>query len=449
MREGKLGRYLRYASLAGFLGFMTYVAYRHQVVGGGPSGVPPVDTLCPFGGLESLYSYLKHGTFLRRVAMSSLLLFGTVAASTLLLGRTFCGWICPLGALGEAAGALGRRLGFKVDQRRIPHTARHVKLLILGVVLAGSWATGTLVFRPYDPWVAWAHLGGGLDEIAANPWGFAVLALLVILAGMGISRFFCRYLCPLGGGLWILQKLSLTRVERHPDRCVNCGACDRACPMGITVSTAGRLSNGDCISCGECVESCPAKGALDFRALGRKLSPLAVGIIGLGLFLGAYGVAKVSGGWRTFSPTSLEAKADPAEGIFGWMTVEEAASKVALPVEEFMNAAGISPDSPRDVPLKRMEGVDDEAVKAKVGAYLKARETSRDAKAPNPEEIKGSQTLAEVAEIYRLKPEEILETAGWPVEMAKEAENPLKEMAARVGSEVSAIRAAVRKLKSR
>lgn len=210
MREGKLGRYLRYASLAGFLGFMTYVAYRHQVVGGGPSGVPPVDALCPFGGLESLYSYLKHGTFLRRVAMSSLLLFGTVAASTLLLGRTFCGWICPLGALGEAAGALGRRLGFKVDQRRIPHTARHVKLLILGVVLAGSWATGTLVFRPYDPWVAWAHLGGGLDEIAANPWGFAVLALLVILAGMGISRFFCRYLCPPWGR-------ALDPAEAEPD----------------------------------------------------------------------------------------------------------------------------------------------------------------------------------------------------------------------------------------
>ncbi|HDQ93439.1 MAG TPA: 4Fe-4S binding protein, partial [Synergistetes bacterium] len=88
---------LRYVIQFGFLAFMTWLGYRHQVLGGGPEGVPTVDALCPFGGLESLYSILASGTWLRRLAPSAMVLLVVLIAMTLLLGRVFCGWICPLG----------------------------------------------------------------------------------------------------------------------------------------------------------------------------------------------------------------------------------------------------------------------------------------------------------------------------------------------------------------
>ncbi|GAB1486067.1 hypothetical protein MASR2M79_11140 [Aminivibrio sp.] len=63
---------IRYGIMIGFLLFLTWVGYRHQVLGGGPAGVPPVDALCPLGGLESLYTWIRSGTWLRRTAPSAM-----------------------------------------------------------------------------------------------------------------------------------------------------------------------------------------------------------------------------------------------------------------------------------------------------------------------------------------------------------------------------------------
>ena len=111
---------LRVVSLSAFLLFATVITYLHQLRGGGPEGIPPVDAFCPFGGMETLYRWLTDGTFLRRVAPSSLITFGAVAVVTVFFGRAFCGWICPLGAIGEFSAFLGRKLRiptFKIGEK--------------------------------------------------------------------------------------------------------------------------------------------------------------------------------------------------------------------------------------------------------------------------------------------------------------------------------------------
>lgn len=80
---------LRILIQGSFLAFMTWTGYRHQVLGGGPQGVPPVDALCPLGGMETLFGFLSSGTWLRRVAPSALVLFAIVVVVTLLFGRVF------------------------------------------------------------------------------------------------------------------------------------------------------------------------------------------------------------------------------------------------------------------------------------------------------------------------------------------------------------------------
>lgn len=82
---------IRLALLTGFIILATYLGFRHQVIGGGPTGVPPIDAYCPFGGLETLPHYLTTGSFLQKTAPSNFWLLVAVIVTTLLAGALFCG----------------------------------------------------------------------------------------------------------------------------------------------------------------------------------------------------------------------------------------------------------------------------------------------------------------------------------------------------------------------
>ncbi|MCX7970570.1 MAG: 4Fe-4S binding protein [Negativicutes bacterium] len=78
-----------------------YTGYRHQLVGGGPGGAGPLDAYCPFGALETLPTYLFFGSFLAKTAFSNFWFLLALLATIFLVGSVFCGWICPLGSLGD------------------------------------------------------------------------------------------------------------------------------------------------------------------------------------------------------------------------------------------------------------------------------------------------------------------------------------------------------------
>jgi len=441
---------IRYGVMFGFLAYITWVG-QHQTLGGGPAGIPTVDSLCPLGGLESIYSYLSSGVWLRRTAPSSLILFAAVAAITLLVGRVFCGWICPLGSIGEFSNLAARKLGIKRREMSGPvdRGLKMLKYVVLAVILYYTWTLGTLAWRSYDPWVSWMHLSSGWEEIVSSPWGFAVLFFVVIGAGLFIERFWCRYLCPLGAALGILQKFSLTKVKRSKETCISCSKCDRSCPMGVTPMALETVSDADCIACGRCTESCPVEKTLQFSVAGKKvLSALAVGLLGVGLYFAAYGTAKMTGYWQTFASTSVEALRDPVEGIFGWMNIEQVAGQVNLPPAKVLQIAGLPADAPLNVSVKQMEGVNDEELKERLKVYF----AENPAKAPapkavmpsNPDELKGSVTLFEIAEGYGLDAEVILEKAGWPADTAKDIK--VRDAAQVLGRDTTDIRNAVKEL---
>ncbi len=376
---------IRYGIMFGFLAYITWVGYQHQLLGGGRGGIPTVDALCPFGGLEAVYAWLTSGEWLRRTAPSSLVLFVIVAVLTLLLGRVFCGSICPLGSIGEFSNLAARKLGIR--RRELPPSLdrgmRLLKYLFLFVILYMTWTTGTLAWRDRaDPWSAWMHLSSGWEEISASPGGFIVLFILVIGAGLLIERFWCRYLCPLGAALGILQKFSLTKVAREEDTCISCGKCNRSCPMGLDPMSVDRVTSADCISCGRCVEECPVPGTLRFSTVGGwAMSALSVGLLGVTLYFAGYGASRLTGYWQTFPPT---------------------------PTVSTSTAA-----SPTGVPR-------------------------------NPDELKGSFSLAEIASGYGLELSSILEKAGWPADTDPDIK--MREAADALGREASDIRNAVKEL---
>ncbi|MDZ4179305.1 MAG: 4Fe-4S binding protein, partial [Coriobacteriia bacterium] len=231
-------RLVRRVLLGIVLVLATGMAIGHQysgVLGFTPIGV---DGLCPFGGLETLYSLFAGGTLIRRVAMSSVVLLAGSVILAFAFRRSFCGQICPLGALQGIFGWLGA----KAMQKRftmpaiLDRPARYLKYALLVFFGVWTWWAADLVMRPYDAWAAWAHI--------TSPEVFTEFSIGLSILGVSLAgsffyeRFFCKYLCPMGAFLALFSKLSFLGIRRDAVTCIDCGKCDSACPMNIEVSTA-------------------------------------------------------------------------------------------------------------------------------------------------------------------------------------------------------------------
>ena len=221
-----------------------------------------VDFLCPFGGLETLYSLLAGDGFLRHTAASSVILLVGMLVMAVAYRRSFCGMLCPLGALQGIFGAAGRKLFGAASPSRAPWTASPAtsSTRSSSFFALWTWQAAELVLRPYDPWVAWAHL---TSADLLTTYGIGLAVLVVSLAGSLVyERFFCKYLCPAGALLGLLSRVSFLSIRRDAGACIDCGRCDKACMMNIEVATADVVTSSECISCNECVNACPVPGAL-------------------------------------------------------------------------------------------------------------------------------------------------------------------------------------------
>ena len=239
----------------------------------GPAAASP-EALCPFGGIETLATFLATGAFVPHVHAANLVLAVAVIVVAATARGAFCGWICPLGFLQDVAAGASALL-----QRRVPaahrgmrglrraaarfaaldRPLRLVKYAVLAWSLWGAASFGVMVFRDVDPWIAVLDIG---RESAG--FGLAVLAA-VLLGALFVDRPWCRYACPLGAVNGLAARLSPVRLERNESACVDCGLCSRSCPMGVDVARARAVTTGECIGCLECVEACPRAGALELH----------------------------------------------------------------------------------------------------------------------------------------------------------------------------------------
>lgn len=224
-----------------------------------------------------------------------------VLALTPLLGRFFCGWVCPMGFTLDVTDRLLKR---HRDNSREPLKWKPVKYYLLFFVLVAAYfevnfygwldplslATRTyetVIFPIFDA-LARLSLGGlqplralrpavePLDsalrsavlpartpQTAGMVWLLAIFAGILLLAYLN-RRFWCRFICPLGA---IHAVFSLRPVVRRvvSDGCTECGGCERACRMGAIGEGGRRDYPGECVECFTCVDVCP-EGAVSFKA---------------------------------------------------------------------------------------------------------------------------------------------------------------------------------------
>jgi ferredoxin len=357
----KRSRAVRLGVLIAGLVIITGIGVLHQV--GGIAKPVGVDALCPFGGIETLWSLLSGQGLLQRIAVSSVILLGVVLLMAVAFRRSFCGYICPLGALQELFGKLGQVLWKGKSRPTMPtaidRPARLLKYGILAFFTLWTWQAAALVIRPYDPWVAYMHLTSG--ELLAE-FGIGLAILGISLAGSVVyDRFFCKYLCPMGAFLGAIAPISLFKVRRNAETCIDCKACDKACPVNVTVSTVDTVTDRECINCNECVNACPVAETLDvadaaFAKHRTSLRPQQVlGLVG-GLVAVLLVASTASGAFAWTMPTLARSAQTSGgtinvEDIKGRMSFAEVSQATGIPAAEFEKQFGISP-ADMTVPMK-------------------------------------------------------------------------------------------------
>lgn len=280
-----------------------------RYIGAIEAGVAPVvsrpggiEAFLPISGLFGAAAWLKGGG-INPVHPAAVVVFVTILAVSLLLRRSFCSWICPVGAVSEWLWKLGfMKIGRNL---RPPHwldmLLRSVKYLLLAyfAFAAFTWSLDSLNGFLYSGYHAISDQK--LLNLFIRPSGTTMLVLAVLLVfSVALRNPFCRYLCPYGALLGLTALLSPSAVQRDTGKCVSCGVCSQVCPSRIDVMHAQRVNDPECLGCWRCISHCRVNTALSMRLLGRYAIPGVVfALLVVLLFWGGTMIGKASGHWHT------------------------------------------------------------------------------------------------------------------------------------------------------
>ena len=272
-RQGRLRTIIQLAATVFFNGYVAGF-FKADIFTGSTKGVcvpvlncyscPGALGACPIGSLQTLLG--EGGGRIPFYVLGTLMLFG------ILFGRLLCGFLCPFGFIQDLLHKIPLK---KVTvPKKIDKPLRWVKyavLLILVIALPLFTAMKDGFTVPYFcEWICPAGtLEAGIPLVIADPslraltgalfdWK-VVFLVLVLIGSVFVSRFFCRYLCPLGAVYSLFNRFALYRLELDEYKCVKCGRCNDACPMAVDVIKD--INSPECIRCGKCKAVCP-EGAI-------------------------------------------------------------------------------------------------------------------------------------------------------------------------------------------
>jgi polyferredoxin len=263
-----------------------------------------IEAFLPISGLLGLRDWAARGE-INAVHPAAVVIFVTALLVSLLLKRSFCSWICPVGAVSEMLW----KLGFSRLRRNLrpppvlDYLLRGVKYLLLAFFLSSilimmpAAAVNSFIASDYHK-IADVRL---LDFfLNLSPLALGVITVLAVLS-LFIRNAFCRYGCPYGALLGLISMLSPAKVTRHADICVSCGVCSQVCPSYLPVMSSRRVSSPECIGCWRCISHCRADGALTMQLWSSRLAlpGLLFALLVVVLFWGGSVMGKLTGNWQT------------------------------------------------------------------------------------------------------------------------------------------------------
>jgi ferredoxin-type protein NapH len=251
-----------------------------------------------------------------------LIVLAVILIMPIVLGRFFCGWLCPFGFYMDAITLI--RKAAKIRHRDLPeklnvalHNLRYVLLVfflsvpfvlmwitplpslqfipVLAVVLAGPFTPLGILMGPVIPlivpWKGPLEISGlyfsypYVQEIIsyANAFfaqGFAwIFVALTFVGSFFIRRVWCRF-CPTGSSIAVVNRFKgfkwapTLHLDKDEEKCTKCGICKRVCPVQVTdvyEQKGGKIDTSMCMLCLRCVEMCPYEGCLKLKLGGKTV----------------------------------------------------------------------------------------------------------------------------------------------------------------------------------
>jgi len=179
------------------------------------------------------------------------ILWAAVAAALLFWGRgPYCGWLCPFGALQELINRIAKLL--KVKQVAVPWAIHErvwtfkylIFLLLFGLSLYSlEWAERLAEVEPFKTAIILKFV---------REWPYVLFALAVLIPGIFIERFYCRYLCPLGAALAVPGRIRMfSWLKRYKECGSPCQRCANEC-MVQAIHPEGNINVNECLYCLHC-----------------------------------------------------------------------------------------------------------------------------------------------------------------------------------------------------
>lgn len=250
----------------------------------------PVNIFFKIDSFAILTTFIASRTFDLYLFLSGLILI----LATLIFGRFFCSWICPLGYLNQLISK------FKLQKQKPTFASgQYFKyylltfiavLSILGIQIAGIFDPLSIITRlfaiivypaggsGFDSFLSLINLTPALSSTESFLRGiyasifspgdytykYGIVSGLIFFFIIGMNffrqRFWCNYVCPLGAMLGLLSRYSLFKVVQDSTSCTHCQICKTNCHGNAEPDVAGGLKHSECMLCGNCLDDCQQQG---------------------------------------------------------------------------------------------------------------------------------------------------------------------------------------------
>ncbi len=244
-----------------------------------------------FTAIQLMFSGWSASVVFPWIGLASFLIVGV------LIGKSMCGWVCPFGFVQDVVGLFRRKQSDVAV--RTHETMIYVKYFVLAITLfisvtysaavitgtSGGYQSALGVFAnapftslsPSETLFAtlptMAHgfsvsvvSASGVDvfadiaSLSALFWAQLVIMVLVLAFAVYVPRSWCRYFCPHGAIMAIMNHFSFIGLRREPFKCEKggCGRCVQVCPTRVPILDLPweKFSHPECIYCMKCVDAC-------------------------------------------------------------------------------------------------------------------------------------------------------------------------------------------------
>jgi ferredoxin len=237
---------------------------------------------------------------------------------TLIFGRVYCSFICPLGILQDFFSTLARKAGRKPDHSfSRPHnilrytilaitlTALSIGLMSLVILLDPYSIAGRFFSYFLQPLVVWTY---NLGILAGKPFDIylypkqtaviplpdtliaAVFLLLIVYLSVRRGRIYCNTVCPVGSLLGLLSRVSVFKLTLNQEQCSECLSCQSVCKANCIDPQTATIDMTRCVGCFNCLAAC-SRSTIRYRPARHRAAPMAWSPARRGFIIGSIAVA--------------------------------------------------------------------------------------------------------------------------------------------------------------